>query len=290
MGNATYSTTSRSFRAKSLGYTTNDISQNFTQRKVKSEMDPNGVSVREARDSDANPQSFPIILGLDVTGSMGMIPQHLVVEGLPKIMGRLIQQGMIDPALLFIAVGDHECDRSPLQVGQFESGDEELDNWLTSTYLEGGGGGNNGESYLLAWYFAAFHTETDSVEKRGQKGLLVTIGDEPNLTNLSQSAIKDIMGDTATGQQGFSAKELLEKASEKYEVFHINVEEGHAGQRSHTHESWKELLGQNFISVSHRTDIPQTIVDLAIRVSPAEEENIKAESPTTEETEPEIIM
>ena len=131
---------------------------------------PSKALLRESRDSTSNPNSLPVIIALDVTGSMRTIPHSLVKEGLPNMVGNMIQRGVTDPAILFLGIGDHTCDDAPLQVGQFESGDEELDLWLTRTWLEGHGGGNNGESYLLAWYFAAKHTITDAWEKRGQKG------------------------------------------------------------------------------------------------------------------------
>ena len=84
---------------------------------------------------------------------------------------------------MFGAIGDHECDSCPLQVGQFESGDVELDMWLTRTFLEKGGGGNNGESYGLAWFMANNFIRTDAKDKRQQKGFVLTIGDEPVLHN-----------------------------------------------------------------------------------------------------------
>src|SRR5690606_5631209 len=98
-------------------------------------------------------------------------------------------------SVLFLAIGDHETDSAPLQVGQFESGDAELDLWLTRTWLEGKGGANSGESYLLAWYFASKFTKLDSLDKRGQKGFLFTIGDEPGLSILPKRAINEIMND-----------------------------------------------------------------------------------------------
>jgi hypothetical protein len=130
------------------------------KRKIHESMDPKTIKLREARDSAEHPNVFPVILGLDLTGSMGSIPVYLIREGLPHIMGKLIQKGFNDASLLFVGVGDHENDDAPLQVGQFESGDDELDTWLTRTWVEGGGGGNAGESYLLAWYFAAKPTIT----------------------------------------------------------------------------------------------------------------------------------
>ncbi|CEJ67839.1 hypothetical protein BN1195_00119 [Chryseobacterium oranimense G311] len=169
-------------------------------------------------------------------------------------MGGIIQGGVPDPALLFLGIGDHECDSYPLQVGQFESGDEELDMWLTRTYIESGGGGNAGESYLLAWYFAAFHTRTDAFEKRKQKGILFTVGDEPCLKTLPASAIREIMG---AGQHTYTHHELLEEVRKRYEVYHISVL--HSEQAMRADRVWKELLGQNCLSIADHREIPDVI-------------------------------
>lgn len=257
MGSTRYDIDARYDRASKAGYGTKSAGEIFTQnakRKAHESMSPNGISFRESRDSEVHPYSVPIILGLDVTGSMGHIPHELIKEGLPKLMGGIIQGGVPDPALLFLGIGDHECDSYPLQVGQFESGDEELDMWLTRTYIESGGGGNAGESYLLAWYFAAFHTRTDAFEKRKQKGLLFTVGDEPCLKVLPASAIREIMG---TGQHTYTHIELLEEAQKRYEVYHINVL--HSNQAINADAGWKRLLGQNCLSITDHKEIPDVI-------------------------------
>ncbi|MCQ9634391.1 hypothetical protein MP477_05405 [Chryseobacterium sp. WG23] len=257
MGSTRYDIDARYDRASKAGYGIKSASEIFTQntkRQAHPSMNPQGVSFRESRDSEIHPNSVPIILGLDVTGSMGHIPHELIKEGLPKLMGGIIQGGVPDPALLFLGIGDHECDSYPLQVGQFESGDEELDMWLTRTYIESGGGGNGGESYLLAWYFAAFHTRTDAFEKRKQKGLLFTVGDEPCLKVLPASAIREIMG---SGQQTYTHDELLEEAKKRYEVYHISVL--HSDQAIRADRGWKELLGKNCISIEDHRDIPDVI-------------------------------
>lgn len=257
MGGTRYDLGARLSRATAAGYGFKSASEIFVQNQLglaHESMNPNGITFREARDSEVHPNTVPIILGLDVTGSMGHIPHELIKDGLPKLMGGIIQGGVPDPALLFLGIGDHECDRFPLQVGQFESGDEELDMWLTRTYIEGGGGGNAGESYLLAWYFAAFHTKTDAFEKRGQKGLLFTVGDEPNLPTLPASAIKEIMGQ---GQQTYTSLELLKEAQKRYEVYHISVL--HSDQAVRANVAWKELLGQNCLSIEDHKEIPNVI-------------------------------
>jgi hypothetical protein len=257
MGSTRYDMDARFDRARKEGYGSKSAGEIFTQnakRMAHESMNPKGISFRESRDSEVHPNSVPIILGLDVTGSMGHIPHELIKEGLPKLMGGIIQGGVPDPALLFLGIGDHECDAYPLQVGQFESGDEELDMWLTRTYIESGGGGNAGESYLLAWYFAAFHTRTDAFEKRNQKGILFTVGDEPCLRTLPASAIREIMG---SGQHTYTHFDLLDEVKKRYEVYHINVL--HSDQAMRASRGWIELLGQNCLFVKDHREIPNVI-------------------------------
>ncbi|MCW5211787.1 hypothetical protein VU04_02625 [Desulfobulbus sp. TB] len=264
MGMGSYSLNNRAKRSEIKGYSSRSIREIFSQREVNRAMNPYGVTLRESRDSEEHPESVAIILGLDVTGSMGSIPHHLVKDGLPKIMGKIIQSGTKDPQLMFLAIGDHEYDQSPLQVGQFESSDELLDKWLTNVYLEGGGGGNTGESYLLAWYFAAFHTSIDSFEKRKKKGFLFTIGDEPTLPDISVKDLKAIMGN---GQhEPFYATTLLDKARQSYHVYHLHIKQTYAGSMQETMDGWKQLLGDHLIILEDHQEVstvlPQIIADV----------------------------
>jgi hypothetical protein len=264
MGGGTYSFSARAARADSLGYGHKTTQEIFKQKTVNSSMNPNGVKIRESRDSKEHPESLAIMLALDVTGSMGSIPHHLVKEGLPDIMDSIMKSGIKHPQVLFLGIGDHEVDTFPLQVGQFESSDELLDKWLTDLYLEGGGGGNEGESYLLAWYFASKHTSIDCFEKRKQKGFLFTIGDEPYLKSVPKSALKDIMGD---GQyENSQASELLDRARKTYNVYHILIKQGSAGSRQDTHDSWKQLLGDSLIIAEKYQDTSKFIAETIKKV------------------------
>lgn len=261
MGYTSYSTDSRSARAVTKGYATksaNDIFEQNKERKIHESMDPKKAKLRESMDSEIHPLSVPIILALDVTGSMLDVPVHLIREDLPKMMSNIIEHGIKDPQVLFLAIGDAETDYFPLQVGQFESGDEELDLWLTRTYLEGHGGGNGGESYSLAWYFAAFHTVTDAWNKRKQKGFLFTVGDEPCLRNLSVCQIKEVLEETP--ETSFSEKELLKRAQERYNVYHLHVLEGVQGHNSLNY--WKELLGDHCIAVADHREVGNVIAKI----------------------------
>jgi hypothetical protein len=282
MGGGTYSLASRSIRADNMGYATKSASEIFQQKNINNAMDPNGIVVREARDSKEHPNSLPIILALDVTGSMGSIPHFLVKNGLPTMMDTIIKAGVPDPQVLFMGIGDHEWDQAPLQVGQFESSDELLDKWLTDLWIEGNGGGNNGESYLLAWFFASRYTITDSLEKRDKKGILVTIGDEPTLKELPAKAQKHIMGD---GQySNITAAELLDKAREKYDVYHLHLNQGSNGTRQDVKDGWKQLMGDNVIYVQRREEVAQIISDLVTeREGTTDSSKKEAKSETKEE-------
>lgn len=288
-GTRSFDSSIRKTKLYSKGIDVDSMSRDqiFKSRSLNSAMNPYGVQLRESRDSVEHPESLAIIFGLDVTGSMMQVPHFLVKEGLPHIMGKLIQKGIEHPQVLFVAIGDHECDNAPLQIGQFESGDDQLDQWLTDVYLEGGGGGNAGESYLLAWYFAGYHTSIDCFEKRGTKGFLITIGDEPCLKTLPQRSLKGIMGD---GQyEDFKHFDLLSKAQEKYDVYHINVTQTGKGRLKETQDSWSQLLADRFINVDRQEDIADVISDLIIKreikMSPrvsSEKENV-SQTPKTEE-------
>lgn len=266
MGFGSYSVSNRSDRSTSRGYATKSAHEIFTQRSINNAMNPNGVMLRESRDSEEHPSSVPIIVALDVTGSMGSVPHHLVKEGLPKMMSGIMQAGIPDPQVLFLAIGDHECDMSPLQVGQFESNDELLDKWLTDVFLEGGGGGNAGESYFLAWYFAAQRTAHDAFDKRGQKGFLFTIGDEPTLKSLPKNAVREIMGE---GQyDDYTAASLLDAAREKYHVYHLHIRETHAGSRKETVDGWRQLMQDNLVIVDRKEDVSRIIAEIVVKNTP----------------------
>lgn len=255
-----YSVEDRTVRAVTDGYYTKTAREIFKQSKVHSDMSPYGVNIRESRDSDEHTNSMAIIIALDVTGSMGSVPHHLIKDGLPHIMGNIIQNGEKDAQVMFLAIGDHECDSAPLQIGQFETSDELMDKWLTNTFIEGGGGRNDGESYLLAWYFASNHTSIDCFEKRNKKGFLFTIGDEPTLNSISGEKLDKIMGEGQHKNQ--TAKELLNEARKFYNVYHLHIMQTRCGKRQETIEGWKKLMGDNLITIQSHEQIPDIISEI----------------------------
>lgn len=222
------------------------------------------VGVRECRDSEEHPNTTPIIVAFDVTGSMGIVPNMMVRDLLPKLMIQLEEAKIPDPELLFIAFGDHHTDRCPIQVTQFESDTEKICNALTDLYLEGAGGGNSHESALMAWIVAGYHTETDSWYKRHKKGYLFTISDEGCHPDISAEALIKFMS-YERGCKRITAVEALDKAKEQYNVFHLHVN-GHHRYVS----SWDELLSDH-ITKCNAEDINNVIVDIIKKNESTEE-------------------
>jgi hypothetical protein len=234
----------------------------FASRSIKSDLDPTSISLRESVDSDANPNSTPIIVALDVTGSMGEIPHQLIQGNLGTLMEEILaRKPVADPHLMFMGVGDADFDRAPLQVTQFEA-DIKIAKQLRDIYIEGGGGGNSCESYNLPWYFAAMKTSIDSMAKRGKKGYLFTIGDEEPPASLRASQVKSVLGDTL--ERDLTSAEALEMAERMYHVFHIVVEQGNHYRNSRNAEQvrskWRDLLGQRVIMLSNYEHLAEVIV------------------------------
>ncbi len=262
MGYGRYSTIAYNKVRAVKGYDSKRADQIFASRDIDPEMDPRKVIVRESRDSDEHPNSVPIVVALDVTGSMGFVPEALVRHDLPKLMDTIIEAGIPDPQVMFCGIGDFIYDRAPLQVGQFESSAELLDRWLTKVFIEGGGGGNNNESYNLAHLFAARHTVTDAWEKRGEKGFLFTIGDEPCADRIPGEVIGQF---TSALGQSVSTSEILAEAQERYHVFHLHVVHDHPSQSSRRKQGWRDLLGENFIVVQDHQMVAKTMADIVVK-------------------------
>lgn len=252
----------RSFTTTTKG---KSVDQVYTSRSLDKDLNPKGIN-RESRDSADNPNSTPVIIGIDVTGSMGMIADVLAKEGLGTLFTTILDRKPItDPHLMFMAIGDANYDRAPLQVSQFEA-DNRIVDQLTKIWVEHGGGGNGFESYNLPWYFAAHHTVHDSLIKRGKRGYLFTVGDEEAPHNLTRDQIKEVIGDDQ--EREVSSAEMLAEARRLYDVFHIIIEEGDYASRAmdKVFGSWTKLVGERVIRLRDHTKLAETIVS-AIEVA-----------------------
>ncbi len=246
----------RATQRSAFGYD-EDIRAQKVAAKVHPLMDPSGLRnrCRESRDSATHPASSAVAVLFDVTGSMHRVPR-ILQENLCNLFGLLLKQGYVkDPAILIGGVGDATCDLAPLQVGQFESGNEVEDD-LGRLFLEGGGGGQKTESYELALYFLARKTAIDCQEKRGRKGYAFLIGDELPYKRVKRREVKHVFGDKLPGD--IPIRDIIAEAQQKYEIFFVLPNLTSYYDDPEILRVWRSLLGQNVL----RLDDPRGISEL----------------------------
>lgn len=232
----------------SVTYATSNLNTQevYKARTLDKELNPKNV-MRECCDTEEHPHTLPVILALDVTGSMGMAATE-VAKKLGVIMGDLYDDKDIpDVEFCVMAIGDLYCDWAPIQISQFES-DIRIAEQLDKVWFEGGGGGNKWESYTAAWYMGVNHCKLDCW-KRGKRGIIITLGDEQLNPYLQAQMLAKYVGDE--NQEDIETSILYAEASEKYEIHHISVNDRHSSYFRNNREnrvdnSWKGLLGQNY--------------------------------------------
>lgn len=183
--------------------TTNSVTETFVKQSCDPKYDPRYIGTRECFDSEDHPNSTPIVVGLDVTGSMGYLAVKVASEALNELIMKLYSTDAVeDPALMCAAYGDY-MDDAPLQVTQFES-DIRIVEQLLDLHFENGGQGYVVPHYL--WDFLTNRTNIDAINKRQQKGFVFTIGDGADIRRVAPHP-----------------EEALRAVEKKFHVFHIMI-------------------------------------------------------------------
>ena len=190
----------------------------YRARGLDPQMDPYRV-MRECCDNEEHPNTVPVILALDVTGSMGGALLK-TASALGVIMQNTLDQ-FRDVEFMVMGIGDLAYDRAPIQISQFES-DIRVAEHLDRIWFERGGGGNAFESYTAAWYMGVHHTSLDCW-KRGKKGVIITLGDEPLNPYLPADKLARVTGDHLQGD--VKTDRLYDIARKKFDIFHIAIDD-----------------------------------------------------------------
>lgn len=239
----------------------------FKSRNIDEKLNPYNVD-RECCDTAEHPNTIPVILALDVTGSMGQSAVE-VAKQLNVIMTELYNK-INDVEFMIMGIGDFSYDFAPLQVSQFES-DIRIAEQLDKIYFEGGGGGNQYESYTAAWYFAARHTKLDCL-KRGKKGILITMGDETLNPYLPAERVKRVIGDT--NQADIETEALYNEVINSYDVYHLAVD-GHINGKRNCYSRYADMIQKTFgkyldnehLKVVSLDNIAEAIIDIVTNCS-----------------------
>lgn len=248
--------TSRGRTVDAKGTVTSDSLQDFyTQTKIHKDLKPYKV-VRECCDSEEHPNTIPVIIGLDVTGSMGRACVK-TAQSLNTIITSLYDK-FKDIEFMIMGIGDLAYDSAPIQASQFES-DVRIAEHLDKVYMEHGGGGNGFESYTAAWYFGLHHTKLDCW-KRDKKGIIITMGDEPLNPYLPKYPLEKITGDNL--EADVETKDLYELTKEKFDIYHIAIDDFddcYQIYKSRVDKTFKDVLKENY-KISTLDELPSTIV------------------------------
>lgn len=252
---------------------TTSVYQNFTQKELSEKLNPYKV-IRECRDSEEHPETIPVILALDVTGSMGHEANEVAAE-LNTIMTALYEQ-VKDVEFMIMAIGDFTYDRSPLQASQFES-DVRIAEQLDQVYFEGGGGPNSWESYTSAWLFGATQTDLDCW-KRGKRGIIITMGDEELNPWIDVEEYVKVTGYTPQTKKDLNTDDIWKMTVDKYQLFHINIEHGF---RSPNLNSWRSRLGLSNVFSCKTKDLAQIIPKIIVSAA-GDNDEVEVESAVEE--------
>lgn len=275
MGGGSYSTRDFVNYSKSMSkmVDTNSLrvtsGQEFYSTSMKATMDPKN-KIRECINTDEHPNTIPVILALDVTGSMGKACTE-TASALGAMMDMLYKK-FKDIEIMVMGVGDFECDYSPLQVSQFES-DVRVAQQLDEIWMEHHGGGNGYESYTAPWFFGLYRTKLDAYDKQGRKGIIITMGDEPLNPDLPVNRISEYFGKPKGAAEfgSLETRKLYEAASKKFDIYHISVDDDESCYDMYKNEieqpdpkhpeivKFPELLGERY-KVSTIDNLSKTIV------------------------------
>ena len=246
----------REYDTTTLRASVKSVQEAYKQTRLHPSLNPRGV-VRECVNNEEHPNTIPVILALDVTGSMGDACKE-VAEALGVIMVDLYKK-FKDIEICIMGIGDLAYDDAPIQISQFES-DIRIAEALDKVWMEHGGGGNTYESYTAAWYMALRHTKLDC-HKQGRKGIIITMGDEALNPYLPQKELEAVTGDSL--QDDIETPDLYEEASKKFDIFHIAVDDKSSSYKYHADSinfTFGDLL-KDRLKISSINNLSQTICD-----------------------------
>lgn len=228
----------------------------FINRSLNEDLNPQNI-VRECCNTEEHPNTLPVILALDITGSMGDVAVE-IAKKLNPVMTNLLSKYR-DIEFCVMGIGDLAYDHAPIQMSQFES-DTRIAEHLDKIYFEFGGGGNDYESYTAAWYMGVNHSKLDCWEQ-GRKGIIITIGDEFLNPYLPYRTLSCATGDKI--QSNIETAQLYKAAKEKFDIYHIDVAHGYraSGQDSRM-DDFAETIGKSHCFPANLDNVADTIVEI----------------------------
>lgn len=257
----------RSAQAAASGNISGSIADILNPRKLNRALFPRGVREACFEAGKEDEGLTPIIISLDLTGSMNQVP-FVMQKEIPHLLTTLQEQGLTQrPNLLFMGHDDEHVSATPdaaFQISQFEIGDQRLAEALNEMVIPSNGAGNDGEAYHLAFYATANHVRTDSFDKQGQKGFFFMICDEYpfyydgdfRTNGTKPNLAKDLFGDTI--EKEVSILDSLKEVVKQWHVFILRPGHTSHGSNNKITKRWQELLREAGENPENVLEIPET--------------------------------
>lgn len=217
-------------------------------RTYKGRTGPN-EKIIDAKKSISTQSKNPLIVAIDVTGSMANWPFE-IFDRLPLLYNTLAQYRP-DVEICFAAIGDAGVDRWPIQVTSFASGFD-LEQLLGSLYGEGQGG-DAPESYGLFAHWVNTHVEIPNAE---EPPFLIVFGDITMHPKIFGKQIEHYLGDKSGD---LDAIKEWQKVSQTWNTWFLRRPTGKKGDQ--VDEQWGKAIGAQ--KIFHIED-EQRAVDYAL--------------------------
>lgn len=228
-----------------------------------------GASLVEA--SITSKAQRPLVIVVDETGSMGDWPATMFSK-LPYLEHEVQYYLGNNAEICFAAIGDaHKGETYALQVRPFAVG-ADLKKYLKQLVIEGGGGGNGGETYELAALYLARNMIVDPLAEP----IVIFIGDEPFFDTIG---VDHALGYSKVKlERSITAIEAFGELAKRASIYFIQkpYNESSSGnqmdsQTRTAHTKWANLLGEGHIAM---LPDPNRVVDVIFGILAAEVDRI----------------
>ncbi len=211
----------------------------------------------------------PLVIACDVTGSMEDWPAtifsklpYLDLEG-KEYMGQTMR-------VSFAAVGDAHCDLYPLQTKSFCIG-RTMEKNLKDLIIEGGGGGQQKESYeLAALYYARNVNMSNAINP-----MFIFIADEGIYNFVDKQQAEEWARTSIQGRM--SAKDVIDELKRKFSVYVIRKPYSPYGRDNTSpadkkiQRQWESLVGADHVAILPQA---QRVVDVIFGLMAQETQRI----------------
>lgn len=228
-----------------------DKKRNFDSKETKTYLPPPKGKVLLTK------AKFPLVVALDVTGSMREYPK-MIFEKLCILYNEALF--FLPPEIKdsfeisFCAIGDAYTDSYPLQVTDFAKA-QELDTNIKMLFGEGGGGGQARETYELMAYYYTAHCKMPKASGN-PRPMFIFIGDEGYYGRVNRSQIQNLIGDNP--ETDLISMEIFDDLKTKFDVYMLRIPYEEPPQEQQIMKLWLDALGKDRVIMLQD---PKRVVD-----------------------------